>query len=128
MGMLTFSHVGNFEKTTSFLNDVQRRKLRKSLEVYGQMGVDALSAATPVDTGKTAASWSYTIKTGKKGLSIIWKNSNLAKDGSPIALLIQYGHATARGGYVEGRDYINPALKPVFEHILHNVWKEVTAV
>ena len=85
----------------------------------------ALTASTPVDTGKTASSWSYEIRKTNSSISIVWKNSNIV-DGVPIAVVIQYGHGTATGGYVQGVDYINPALQPIFERISKEIWKEVT--
>lgn len=125
MAMLKFVTKGDFEPTTKFLKSISNNGLRKKLEKYGKRGVDALSSATPVDTGKTAASWGYTISITKRGLEIVWTNSNVV-DGVPIALIIQYGHATRNGGYVKGLDYINPALKPIFEELLNNIWKEVS--
>lgn len=91
------------------------------------MGVDALAAATPVDTGKTASSWFCKIVQGDNSASISWSNSNV-NDGVNIAIILQYGHGTRNGGYVEGRDYINPAITPIFDEILEKVWKEVTSL
>ena len=96
-----------------------------SLDKYGKEGVQALAAATPVDTGLTAASWYYEIEQTDKTTSIVWKNSNVV-DGTPIAIILQYGHATRNGGYVQGTEYINDALRPIFERIADSVWKEVT--
>ena len=90
------------------------------------MGVAALQANTPVDSGATAASWDYRILATSRGLSIVWTNSNDA-GGTPVAILLQYGHGTGTGGYVVGRDYINPAIKPVFDRIANDVWKVVTS-
>lgn len=89
------------------------------------MGVDALSAATPVDTGKTAASWGYVITRTSDTATITWTNSNV-NNGVPIALILQYGHGTGTGGYVKGRDYIKPAIRPVFDELANELWKEVT--
>lgn len=123
--MLKVTVKGNTKKTESFIrrsiNTIKLERLTK----YGEMGVEALSAATPVDTGLTAASWEYDIKENKNGLSIVWRNTNVV-DGQPIAILLQYGHATRNGGYVTGIDYINPALKPVFEKMKKDIWLEVT--
>lgn len=123
--MIKFRHVGNFEKTEKFLRNNSNRNLNRILKKYAEEGVQALKAATPKDTGKTSESWSYEIITNSSGIVISWKNSNYVK-GVPIALILQYGHATRNGGYVKGVDYINPALKPVFDRILKEVWGEVT--
>ena len=124
--MITFRHRGNFEDTEKFLEKIKRKKQYAMLEQYAQKGVDALAAATPKDTGLTAASWSYEIIRGKDSVQIIWKNSNNS-DGIPIVVLLQYGHGTRQGGYVKGQDFINPAIQPIFDQILANVWKEVTS-
>ena len=89
------------------------------------MGVDALAAATPVDTGKTAASWTYEIEKKNGSYSIVWLNTNVNKYVN-IALILQYGHGTRNGGYVKGRDYINPAIQPIFDKIAEDAWREVT--
>lgn len=96
------------------------------LNKYGQRGVEALSHATPVDTGKTAASWSYEIQESDNSIEIIWSNSNVNK-GLNIAILLQYGHGTRNGGYVVGRDYINPALQPLFDELADKAWEEVVS-
>ena len=125
MSMLVFKSKGSFEKTKGFFKKASDKRIYKSLEQYGEEGVAALAAATPVDTGKTASSWSYEIRQTKSSTSITWKNSNIV-DGVPIAIILQYGHGTATGGYVQGVDYINPALRPIFERIADTIWKEVT--
>lgn len=125
MPMLVFKSKGSFEKTKGFFKKASDKRIYKSLEQYGAEGVAALAAATPVDTGKTASSWSYEIRQTKSSTSITWKNSNIV-DGVPIAIILQYGHGTATGGYVQGVDYINPALRPIFERIADTIWKEVT--
>ena len=117
---------GDFSKTEAFLQRMKHPFYFNILHKYGQMGVEALRSATPKDTGKTADSWSYEILTSGSKVKIIWTNDNLAERGMPIALLIQYGHMTRNGGYIEGRDYINPALRPIFDGIAESVWKEVT--
>ena len=122
--MITITHKGDFSKTYKFLQKVHSKKFYKALEKYGQMGVDALRDATPKDTGKTADSWGYQINTTSDGASIVWTNSNQNR-GVYIAVLIQYGHGTRNGGYVQGRDYINPAMRPVFDKIANEVWLEV---
>lgn len=98
----------------------------RNLEKYAQEGVAALSSATPVDSGLTAASWDYEIVKKKGAISIYWTNSNI-NAGVPIAVILQYGHGTNNGGYVQGRDYINPAIRPIFDKIAENAWKEVTS-
>lgn len=116
---------GDFKKSLTFLTHLRTRNIRPILEKYGQKGVEALAEATPKATGKTAASWSYEIKMEKTGAVLSWKNANIV-DGVPIAVILQYGHSTRNGGYVQGVDYINPAMKPVFDAIRDELWKEVT--
>lgn len=123
--MVKYVVKGDFKKTESFLNGIKQLSLRRTLDKYGRRGVDALAKATPVDTGKTASSWGYTIEEGPGSISIMWTNSNV-QNGVNIAVILQYGHGTRNGGYVEGRDYINPAIKPVFDEILNDAWGEVT--
>lgn len=124
--MIEFRHRGDFSKTTAFLERCKELFRSSNFDKYGKAGVEALSSATPRDTGKTAASWSYEIEHNNGSTSIIFKNSNMTKLGVPVAILIQYGHGTKNGGFVEGIDYINPALRPVFEQIANDAWKEVT--
>ena len=120
-----FKHTGDLRKTTDFLSRVQQIRYRDILERYGQKGVDALSAATPRDTGKTASSWGYKINIDRSGIfSISFTNSNVV-DGVPVAIIIQYGHGTRNGGYVQGRDYINPVIQPLFDEMANDLWKEV---
>lgn len=102
-------------------------KIDNILSKYGQIGVDALSSATPVDTGKTASSWSYKIKRQNGKISLEFHNSNINK-GVPIAIILQYGHATSNGGWVQGRDYINPAVQPLFDKIIEELRKEVDRI
>lgn len=116
---------GDFKKSLTFLTHLRTRNIRPILEKYGHKGVEALAEATPKATGKTAASWSYEIKMEKTGAVLSWKNANIV-DGVPIAVILQYGHGTRNGGYVHGVDYINPAMKPVFDAIRDELWKEVT--
>lgn len=125
MSILTYKTKGSFENTNKFFKKMSQKNIFKSLEQYGEEGVAALAAATPVDTGKTASSWSYEIRQTDSSVSIVWKNSNIV-DGTPIAVILQYGHGTATGGYVQGVDYINPALRPIFDKITKKIWKEVT--
>ena len=124
--MIKITQKGSFDKTTRFLNFLYRRDFLRHLNEYGQEGVNALAAATPIDSGKTASSWGYEIETKLNRISITWTNSNIV-DGVPIAIILNYGHATGNGGYVQGRDYIDPAVRPVFDHIADSVWREVTS-
>lgn len=123
--VITFKHKGNFDKTSAFLTAVGKGSYLKGLEEYGELGVQLLKQYTPRRTGKTAESWSYSIEKTKTGISINWNNSNLNK-GVNVAMLIQYGHAMPQGYYVEGIDYINPALKPLFDTLGKQLWEEVT--
>ena len=122
--MVTFKHKGNFERTDRLLKGAKEKKYLKVLDKYGREGVAALSAATPTDSGLTAESWDYKIQNGSGGYKIMWTNSNV-NDGVPIAIIIQYGHGTGTGGYVQGRDYINPAMRSVFDNIADKAWEEV---
>lgn len=123
--MITIKSKGSFDKSIKFLGFLYRRDFLKDLNSYGQEGVEALRAATPVDTGKTANSWYYEIRNTPNRVSIRWCNSNLV-DGVPVAVLIQYGHATENGRYVRGTDFINPAIRPIFEDIAERIWRKVT--
>lgn len=122
--MITIKQRGDFKKTDNFLAKILKRDYVSILKKYGQEGVNALSKATPYDTGLTANSWYYEIEDTNNGLRIYWKNSNVNK-GVNVAVILQYGHGTGTGGYVEGVDYINPALKPVFQKIADGAWDEV---
>jgi len=122
--VVTFKHKGNFERTDRLLKGAKEKKYLKVLDKYGQEGVAALAAATPTDSGLTAESWDYKIQNGSGGYRIMWTNSNV-NDGVPIAIIIQYGHGTGTGGYVQGRDYINPAMRSVFDNIADKAWEEV---
>lgn len=123
--MIVLKNKGDFSKTTNFLKRIMKLDYKSILSKYGKMGVDALAKATPVDTGLTASSWDYEIVEDDGGATIYWKNSNVVK-GVSIAVILQYGHGTGTGGYVEGIDYINPALRSIFEGIADDAWKEVT--
>ena len=125
--MVHITTSGSFDRTDKFLSRMSKRNIIKNLNVYGQMGVDALSAETPVDTGKTAASWYYEIEGSGLDFIIRWCNSDLDNEGTAIAIMLQLGHGTGTGGYVQGRDYINPAIAPIFETIANDAWKEVTS-
>lgn len=124
--MISFKQTGDFKKTSRYLRKVQHTSLTTELRRYAQEGVDALSRATPVDSGETAASWYYEIRRTPGSIKIEWKNSNIV-NGVPIAIILQYGHATGNGGYVQGRDYINPAIQPVFDRISESIWKELSS-
>lgn len=123
---VSFSHRGSFDNLESFLARLQKTNIRPILEHYAQQGVVALSANTPVDSRETATSWGYRINQNRSRISIIWTNSSINK-GFPVAIMLQYGYGTGTGGYVQGRDYINPAIRPVFDAIADGVWKVVTS-
>lgn len=124
--MITFVQKGDFGSTKNFLKALENRDFANVLDAYGAKGVAALKAATPKDTGETASHWDYRIIESDSSVAIEWTN-DYAPYGVPVAILIQYGHGTRNGGYVKGIDYINPALKPIFDEIAEGVWKEVTS-
>ena len=123
--MIKFRQKGDFSKLTHYLEKVKEIVKLGDLDKYGREGVAALASATPVDTGLTASSWRYEIQHGNDSVSIAFYNDNI-QNGVPIAIILQYGHGTKNGGYVQGRDYINPAIKPLFDKITEDAWKEVT--
>lgn len=123
--MISVRHKGNFDKLNRYLINVKKAVKIKDLERFGKEGVAALASATPVDTGMTAASWYYEITNQNGVATITFNNSNVNKHVN-IAIILQYGHGTRNGGWVEGRDYINPAIRPVFDKIAKAAWKEVT--
>lgn len=123
--MITITSKGDLSKTYKFLKKISSQKFLDKIKEFGEKGVQALSNATPVDTGKTAASWGYKVVTTNNSITITWTNSNVVK-GVPIAIILQYGHGTRNGGWVEGRDYINPAIQPIFDEIKNEIWREVT--
>lgn len=125
--MIYFNQKGDFSNVLKYLNGLKGRRYREILEKYAKEGVEALRSNTPVDSGVTAESWGYEIVTTKKGFSIIWTNSKVV-DSVPVVILLQYGHATRSGSFVEGRDFINPAMKPIFDRIAESLWKEVANV
>lgn len=125
--MIRFWHRGNFSKTNKYLRDVKEAARVKILEEYGERGVSALSSATPVDTGLAATSWCYKVSRDEAGSRIEFFNSDI-ENGFPVAIMLQYGHGTGTGGWVEGRDYINPAIQPIFDELAEEAWKEVTRV
>ena len=116
---------GSFDKTQAFLDRIIRGNIFAELDKYGRLGVEALAHSTPINTGKTASSWAYRVTKGSRQSKIEWYNTNNPY-GENVAVLIQYGHGTRNGGYVTGRDYINPAMRPIFDDIANNLWKEVT--
>ena len=122
--MISFNKKGDFSKTMKFLSSAKNNKILNVLNKFGDEGVRALSKNTPVDTGLTSNSWYYKTTNSNGKASISWYNSNVIK-GVPIAILLQYGHGTRNGGWVEGLDYINPAMKPIFDNMSNKVWKEV---
>lgn len=124
--MLTISSKGSFKKTEAFLGRIQKGGLLKSLDAYARVGVEALTSATPIESGETAAAWGYEIYQRGDVVTIAWTNSHIV-DGVKIAIILQYGHGTGNGGYIQGRDYINPALAPTFNKIANQVWKAVTS-
>lgn len=115
---------GSFKNTMTFLNKMQRGDIYQDLQKFGEIGVDALASATPIDTGETATSWRYKITQGHGKSSIAWYNDH-QNNGVNIAIIIQYGHGTGTGGYVEGFDYINPAIRPIFDQMAEAVWYRV---
>lgn len=123
--MITFRQKGDFSKLTKFLERAKETVHLGDLDKYGREGVAALASATPVDTGLTANSWHYKIEQRSGSVSIVFYNSNI-QNGVPIAIILQYGHGTRNGGWVQGRDYINPAIQPVFDKITEDAWREVT--
>lgn len=123
--MIKIEHKGNFANTEKFFRKVVTSEYTNIFDRYGREGVAALASATPKDSGETANSWDYTIKHTPSGSSITWTNSHI-ENGVSIAMILQYGHATRNGGHVQGRDYINPALKPIFDKMTKDIWREVT--
>ena len=123
--MISFRQKGDFSKLTNFLEKTKEAVKIGDLDRYGREGVAALESATPVDSGLTAKSWKYKIENKNGSVTISFFNSNI-QNGVPIAVILQYGHGTKNGGWVQGRDYINPAIKPIFDKIAENAWREVT--
>jgi hypothetical protein len=123
--MIRFRQKGDFRKLNNFLERIREVVRKSDLDKYGQRGVTALTDATPKDSGVTASSWYYKIEHKNGASTISFHNSNI-QNGVPIAVILQYGHGTRNGGYVRGRDYINPAIQPIFDQIAEDAWKEVT--
>ena len=124
--MITFESHGDFKSTEKLLAKIKAGKLYQGIDGVASSGISALSAATPVDTGLAARSWSYEVKVNRNGCIVNWNNSDL-ENGFPVALMRQTGYATGTGGYVSGIDYINPVMKPVFDQIVNKIWKGVTS-
>lgn len=125
--MISFRHKGDFRKATRFLDRAKKAVRLDDLDRYGREGVAALASATPVDSGLTAKSWHYEIIRKKDSVTIRFYNTNI-QNGVPIAIILQYGHGTNNGGWVEGRDYINPAIQPLFDKLTKDAWEEVTKI
>ena len=123
--MISFRHKGNFSKATRYLERVKNAVGMGILDRYGREGVSALASATPVDSGLTASSWYYEITHKNGSVTITFLNSHV-NNGVPIAIILQYGHGTRNGGWVQGRDYINPAIQPIFDKLVNEAWREVT--
>ena len=123
--MITFSQKGDFSKLDRYFERIKEAARVGILDKYGRAGVAALSSATPIESGLAANSWYYEIERSRGSARIIFCNSDI-EDGFPVAIMIQYGHGTGTGGWVEGRDYINPAIQPVFDKIANEAWREVT--
>jgi hypothetical protein len=127
MGVVTFKTSGDFSSTEKYLKSLKNlTKIKGVLDAGGRAGVRALAAATPVESGLAAESWTYQISGGPGGYRITWMNTDI-ENGFPVAIMLQYGYGTGTGGYVQGRDYINPAMKPIFDKIANDVWKAVTS-
>lgn len=125
--MIRVKHRGNFNNIEQFLKKMARNNFIDYLNDCGKAGVNALASTTPSDTGLTAASWSYEIIKDKDGYTLSWSNSNVIKSGTPIVILLRYGHSTGTGGYVQGYDFINPSIRPIFDGFTTKVWNEVTS-
>lgn len=125
--MIRFIQKGNFNRTTNFLTKAKRLQFNSIIHKYGQMGVEVLSAATPIDSGRTAEAWGYEYESFNGGFSIYWTNDH-TNDGYNIAILINYGHGTGTGGYVESNPFISPSIRPIFEDMANAIWKEVTSL
>lgn len=123
--MITFRHKGNFSKTRRYLERVKEAINLGFFDKYGREGVAALASATPIESGETAAAWGYEISHSGGAITLTFTNSHVNK-GVPIAIILQYGHGTGTGGWVQGRDYINPAIQPIFDKIADDAWREVT--
>lgn len=126
MSLITFGGSGDFSKSERFLAKLQHGNIYHAVNALAEEGVTALSSATPVESGVTAASWSSEVQFSLGGCRVWWRNNHLDSEGTPIAVMLELGHGTGTGGYVQGRDFINPAIRPVFDRIADAVWREVT--
>ena len=124
MGGITLEASGSYSSTTTWLQRIGRMSIEQQLARYGAKGAKALASSTPVETGKTASSWSYSVTRKGDTWILSWENTNVVR-GVPIAIILQYGHVTGTGGWVQGRDYINPAIKPIMDEIAEGVWRTV---
>lgn len=122
---IRITHRGSFKRTDKFLKKMSTGEIFEALSFWGSVGVNALAEYTPVDTGYTASAWGYEIVKNKKVYGITWTNTNIIPGYAPLVIMLQYGHGTGTGGYVQGRDFINPAIRPIFDTIADVVWKEV---
>lgn len=125
--MVSIRTKGSFKNFDKFVSRMLSHDYERIIDKYARMGVKALAEATPIDSGETAKSWDYEVHYSKGKTEIVWTNSNVTKSGTPVAILIQYGHYTKSGSFVQGIDFINPALKPVFNKLAEDIWKEVTS-
>ena len=125
MGLINVNVYGEWEDIENFLRKQKEKKIVSILEKYGREGVAILSSVTPIDTGVSASSWFYEIIQNEKGISIVFRNNSTTYEGTPIVVLLQYGHGNGNGGYIQGRDYINPAIQPVFDKMIIEAWQEV---
>ena len=126
MSVISFRQKGDFKKFEKYLKDVREAAKAKTVfDMYGRAGVQSLSSATPIDSGLAASSWYYETEISSTSAKITFYNSDI-ENGFPVAIMLQYGHGTGTGGWVEGRDYINPAIQPIFDKLADDAWKEVT--
>lgn len=127
MGVV-FKHRGSLKNLERFIKSYDKQKLINILDKYGKTGVQALASATPKNSGLTANSWGYETSISRGSFFIIWTNNNVTSNGTPIVILLQYGHGTKNGGYIQGEDFINPAIRPIFDEIADAVWREVSSL
>jgi hypothetical protein len=126
--LIRFSHRGSFDNSEKFLKRTKNKNYRQILERYAAQGLAILRSATPQDSGLTSDSWGKEIVIKKSGFSIYWTNNNMADNGVPVVILLQYGHGTRSGSFVEGKDFINPVMRPLFDNLSENLWKEVISL
>lgn len=126
--MIRFSHRGSFDNSEKFFKRIKNKNYRPILERYATQGLTLLRSVTPQDSGLTSDSWGFDISIKKSGFSIHWTNKNITNNGVPVVILLQYGHGTRSGSFVEGKDFINPIMRPLFDNLSENLWKEVTSL